>query len=43
MFIPQRVLFEKGALDYPLGQTLYTRFKQEAKVDLIEVATNQIK
>ncbi len=43
MFIPQRVLFEKGALDYPLGQTLYNHFKQESKVDLLEVATNQVK
>ena len=26
MFIPKRVIFEKGPLDYPLGTELYNYF-----------------
>ena len=29
MFIPKRVLFEQNALEYPLGQELQQRFKEE--------------
>ncbi len=29
MFIPKRVFFEQAALDYPLGQQLYARFKSD--------------
>lgn len=29
MFIPRRVFFEQAALDYPLGQQLYQRFKTD--------------
>lgn len=43
MFIPQRVIFEKGALDYPLGKNLYHLFKEQGKVDVIEAAANRIK
>ncbi|MBE6023605.1 MAG: spore photoproduct lyase [Cellulosilyticum sp.] len=43
MFIPKRVIFEKGALDYPLGQELYTRFTQDPKVEIFEAATNRVK
>lgn len=43
MFIPQRVIFEKGALEYPLGKNLYHLFKEQGKVDVIEAAANRIK
>lgn len=43
MFIPKRVIFEKGALDYPLGQTLYDTFQAKKEVEIFEAATNQIK
>lgn len=29
MFVPKRVLFERDALDYPLGREMQQRFKQE--------------
>lgn len=29
MFKPKRVFFEQGALDYPLGEQLFSRFKNE--------------
>jgi len=31
-FKPKRVLFEQGALDYPLGEKLYTQFKNDKDV-----------
>lgn len=43
MFIPQRVIFEKGSLDYPLGKDLYHLFKEQNKVEILEAATNRIK
>ncbi len=43
MFLPQRVIFEKGALDYPLGKNLYHLFKEKGILDITEVATNRIK
>ena len=43
MFKPKRVIFEKGALDYPLGQSLYKQFKDQASIELFEAATNQVK
>ena len=41
MFKPQKVIFEKGALDYELGKELYKRFKNENK-EIIELAYNKI-
>lgn len=43
MFIPKRVIFEKGARDYPLGEELYQKFKQDESVSIFEASTNQVK
>ncbi len=43
MFIPKRVIFEKGALDYPLGTELYNYFNEQSGIELFQVATNQVK
>ncbi len=42
MFVPQRVIFETGSLDYPLGRQLYERFKAE-KLPVLESSINKIK
>ena len=42
-FKPKRIIFEKGTLDYPLGQRLYTQFKDQAVIEMFEAATNQVK
>ncbi len=42
MFIPQRVIFETGSLDYPLGIQLYKRFEKE-KIPVIESSLNKVK
>lgn len=43
MFKPKRIIFEKGARDYPLGQSLYKRFSQIPDMEIFEVAFNQVK
>lgn len=43
MFIPERVIFEKEALQYPLGQELYQRFLKEAEIETYEAAGNRVK
>lgn len=42
MFIPQTVIFETGAIDYPLGQELYQYFKN-AGTDIAESSPNRVK
>jgi len=42
MFIPKRVIFEKGALDYELGQEIYNRFKDDDTVEIIKVNSNRV-
>lgn len=43
MFIPKRILFEKHALDYDIGSSIYDFFKMDNSVDIIELKTNKIK
>lgn len=42
MFIPKRVIFEKGALEYELGKELYNNFKKEG-IEIINLSSNRIK
>lgn len=43
MFIPKRILFEKRSLDYEIGKTIYEKFKDNPKVEIINVTSNRIK
>ena len=44
MFKPKRVIFEKEAFNFPLGETLYKQFLQNSPhVELIRLSNNQIK
>ena len=43
MFLPERIIFEKGAREYQLGEELYQRFIVNPKVEVIEVASNRVK
>lgn len=43
MFIPKRILFEKNARSYPLGEQIYQRFLTQKDVELIELSKNKIK
>ncbi len=42
MFIPKRILFEKGALDYDIGKYIYQYFIQNKDIEIIELQGNRI-
>lgn len=42
MFIPKRVIFEKGALEYELGKELYDIFKKKG-IEIINLSSNRVK
>lgn len=43
MFIPRRIIFEKGALDYPIAKNIYNTFKDNKSVQIIRLTSNKIK
>ena len=43
MFVPNRVIFEEGSLDYPLGQKLYKLFSNDQNLDIVMSSTMKIK
>ena len=43
MFIPKRIIFEKGSLDYEIGQNVYNYFKDNTKVEKIILTSNKVK
>jgi spore photoproduct lyase len=43
MFTPKRILFEKNALDYPIGKHIYQTFITNKEIDIIELRGNKIK
>ena len=42
MFVPQRVIFETGSLDYKIGQNLYRHFKN-TDIEITECSLNKVK
>lgn len=43
MFVPQRIVFEKGALNYPIGKEIYDYFKDNKDVEFINMTNNKIR
>ena len=43
MFVPQRIIFEKDALNYEIGKNIYDEFKNKEKVEIINLTNNKIK
>lgn len=43
MFIPKRIIFEKGALDYEIGKNIYNEFKENKNVEIIRLTSNKVK
>lgn len=43
MFIPKRILFEKGSLNYEMGIDIYNRFKDDENIEIINLASNKVK
>ena len=42
MFLPDRVIFEKEALDYALGKAIYDRFVKKETVEMIMARSNRV-
>lgn len=43
MFIPKRVIFEKGSLDTEIGQNIFNKVKNIPNVEIINASSNRIK
>lgn len=43
MFIPKRIIFEKGTLDYEIGQRIYDTFSDKKEIEILEDYSNKIK
>lgn len=43
MFVPKRILFEKGALDYEMAKDIYNTFKDNKSVEIIRLTSMKIK
>lgn len=43
MFIPKRILFEKNALEYKIGNSIYQYFINDKDIEIIELHNNKIK
>ncbi|HZJ83471.1 MAG TPA: spore photoproduct lyase [Clostridia bacterium] len=43
MFIPNRIIFEKNALDYEIGSNIYNTFKDKEDVEIINQSSNKFK
>lgn len=43
MFIPQRIIFEKGALNYTIGKEVYDYFKDNKNIQFINMTNNKIR
>ena len=43
MFIPKRVIFEKGSLDTEVGKNIYNKIKDNENVEIINASSNRIK
>ncbi len=43
MFVPQRILFEKNVMKYDIAKGIYDTFKDNDKVEFIDLSSNRIK
>ena len=43
MFLPKRLLFEKEALNYKMGNQIYEYFKENKNVEIVELKNNRVK
>ena len=43
MFVPQRILFEKNVMEYDIAQNIYNEFKDNKKIEIIDLTSNRIK
>ncbi|AWI05214.1 spore photoproduct lyase [Clostridium drakei] len=43
MFVPKRIIFEKGSLEYSMAKNILNRFKNNDDIEIIKLTSNKIK
>lgn len=43
MFVPKRIIFEKGSLDTEVGKNIYNKVKDNPNIEIINASSNKIK
>lgn len=43
MFIPKRIIFEKGSLEYDMGKEILNKFKDKIDIEIINLTSNKLK
>lgn len=43
MFIPNRIIFEKGSIDYEMGRNIYDKFRFKEDIEVINLNSNKYK
>lgn len=43
MFTPKRIIFEKDSLEYDMAQEIFARFKDNDKIEIINLTSNKLK
>lgn len=43
MFIPKRIIFEKGSLDCEMGKNIYNEFNKNSSIEIIKLTSNKVK
>lgn len=43
MFVPKRIIFEKGSLEYSMAKDILNRFKNNDDIEIIRLTSNKIK
>lgn len=43
MFIPKRIIFEKGSLEYDMGKDILSKFKDKTNIEIINLTSNKLK
>ena len=41
MFIPNRIIFQKGSLDYDMSRRILERFSNNKNIEIIHLSTNR--
>ncbi len=43
MFIPSRIIFEKGSINYNIGRNIYDNFSSKDNIEIINLNSNKYK
>lgn len=43
MFMPKRIIFEKGSLEYEMGKNIFSKFKDNGNIEIVKLTSNKLK